>query len=266
MRKNINNKALFANKEKNNAFKRWFERQNLRINLNDFLLMIFTTITAIFLICLILKFSILFIILINIFIFYMVFVSLSILKKRNLKKKEEQLEYFLIILEGNLFVQANILNCIKKSIKEIEDPLKSEFQDVLDNYSRGLLFKDALKIMIKKSNSKLIELVLSGFIAAEEKGTDISKFINHQIEYIRGKRSLKNYISILSTGPRYSSYFIMLIPILSITIITFLNRSFIDYYLSSLGIIVSLYALSSFLVGFLLINKIINNLEKNISS
>ena len=120
------------------------------------------------------------------------------------------------------------------------------------------------RIMIKKSNSKLIELVLSGFIAAEEKGTDINKFINYQIDYIREKKSLKNYINILGAGPRYSSYFIMLIPILSIVIITLLNKNFIDYYLSNLGILVTLYALSSFFIGFLLINKVINNLERNI--
>ncbi|MDD3520717.1 MAG: type II secretion system F family protein [Actinomycetota bacterium] len=197
-------------------------------------------------------------------IFAIIFILLNIKKRRNINRKEEQLEYFLLSLSGNLFIQPNILNCIKNSINEIGEPLKNDFMEVLENYSRGLVFKDALRIMIKKNDSKLIEVVLSGFIAASEKGTDISKFINYQIEYIREKKSLKNYINILSTGPRYSSYFIMFIPIISILVITLINENFISYYLSGLGIIISIYAIGSFLIGFLLINKTINNLGKNI--
>jgi Flp pilus assembly protein TadB len=264
LKNNIANKDMLFKKDKRNILEEWFRELNLKIGLYDFLLIIFITVTLTFLICIILKFSILFIFFTCVLIISLTFIFLNIRKKRNISKKEEQLEYFLISLTGNLFSQPNILNCIKKSLNEIEEPLKSDFQEVLDNYSKGLIFKDALKIMVKKSNSKLIELVLSGFIAAEEKGTDISKFINYQVEYIREKKSLKNYINILSTGPKYSSYFIMLIPIISILIITFLNKNFIDYYLSNLGMIISLYAISSFLIGFLLINKIINNLGKNI--
>jgi len=264
LRKNIKYTDLHTRKRKTNIFEKWFENLNLKIEPHDFCLILFVISTLVFLMCMVFKLSILITLFVIFAIFLIIIIFLNFKKSRNINKKEEQLEYFLINLSGNLFSQPNILNCIKKSVNEIEEPLKSDFIEVLDNYSKGLIFKDALKIMIKKNNSKLIEIVLSGFIAASEKGTDISKFINYQIDYIREKKSLKNYINILSTGPKYSSYFIMFIPLISIIAIILINKNFISYYISSLGILVSIYALSSFLTGFFLINRIINNLGKNI--
>lgn len=265
LRNNIRPADLYKKHKKENKFERWYENFNLKIDLSDFLLILFVISTLSFLTCIILKLPLIITIFIIFTIFFIITVVLNIKKSRTLNKKEEQLEYFLISLSGNLFSQPNILNCIKKSVKEIDEPLKSDFMEVLENYSKGLVFKDALKIMIKKNDSRLIEMILSGFIAASDKGTDISKFINYQVDYIREKKSLKNYINILSTGPKYSSYFIMLIPVISILIVTLINKNFINYYLNGLGILISVYALISFLIGFLLINKIINNLGKNIS-
>ncbi len=264
LRKNIGQTDLYKKRKRRNGFEKWYESLNLKIDLSDFLLILFIIFTIFFLICITLKLSLLITVFIIIAIFSFITIFLNIQKTRTVSRKEEQLEYFLISLSGNLFSQPNILNCIKKSVNEIDEPLKGDFIEVLENYSKGLVFKDALKIMIKKNDSRLIEIILSGFIAANEKGTDINKFISCQIDYIREKKALKNYINILSTGPKYSSYFIMLIPIISIVIVTLINKNFITYYLSSIGIIVSIYALVSFFTGFLLINKIINNLGKNI--
>jgi len=262
-----NNKKKFVNKKRRNIgnkFERWFLSLNLRIDLNDFLLINFITSTFIFLICNIVKLSIVLNIFVLALIFSFIFVFLNLNKNRKISQKEEQLEYFLVSLSGNLYTNPNIINCIKKSIDRIDEPLKGDFVEVIDNYSKGLVFKEALKIMIEKNDSRLITNILSGFIAAYEKGTDLEYFIKYQIEYIREKKSLKSYINILSSGPKYSSYFIISIPIISIFIITIINKDFINYYIQGFGIFISFYAFSSFICGFLIINKIITNLGKNI--
>lgn len=208
-------------------------------------------------------FILVFIFFISILIFYIIINSIISYIRQ---KKENQLETFLIDLVGNLYGNPNILVSIRKSIEKTNSPLKSDLQIILDDCAKGILIKDALKNMINRNKSNLIEIVLMGIIAANEKGVDLVAFLNYQIEYLREKKSLNNYIKILSTGPKYTSYFIMIIPLISIFAVLLLNRNFISLYIEGIGMIVIIYSAASYIIGFLLINKIINNLNKSMLS
>ncbi|MCX6383379.1 MAG: type II secretion system F family protein [Actinobacteria bacterium] len=208
-------------------------------------------------------FILVFIFFTSILIFYIIINSIISYIRQ---KKENQLETFLIDLVGNLYGNPNILVSIRKSIEKTNSPLKSDLQIILDDCAKGILLKDALKNMINRNKSNLIEIVLMGIIAANEKGVDLVTFLNYQIEYLREKKSLNNYIKILSTGPKYTSYFIMIIPLISIFAVLLLNRNFISLYIEGIGLIVIIYSVASYIIGFLLINKIINNLNKSMLS
>lgn len=208
-------------------------------------------------------FILVFIFFTSILIFYIIINSIISYIRQ---KKENQLETFLIDLVGNLYGNPNILVSIRKSIEKTNSPLKSDLQIILDDCAKGILLKDALKNMINRNKSNLIEIVLMGIIAANEKGVDLVTFLNYQIEYLREKKSLNNYIKILSTGPKYTSYFIMIIPLISIFAVLLLNRNFISLYIEGIGMIVIIYSVASYIIGFLLINKIINNLNKSMLS
>lgn len=208
-------------------------------------------------------FILVFIFFTSILIFYIIINSIISYIRQ---KKENQLETFLIDLVGNLYGNPNILVSIRKSIEKTNSPLKSDLQIILDDCAKGILLKDALKNMINRNKSNLIEIVLMGIIAANEKGVDLVTFLNYQIEYLREKKSLNNYIKILSTGPKYTSYFIMIIPLISIFAVLLLNRNFISLYIEGIGMIVIIYSAASYIIGFLLINKIINNLNKSMLS
>lgn len=208
-------------------------------------------------------FILVFIFFTSILIFYIIINSIISYIRQ---KKENQLETFLIDLVGNLYGNPNILVSIRKSIEKTNSPLKSDLQIILDDCAKGILLKDALKNMINRNKSNLIEIVLMGIIAANEKGVDLVTFLNYQIEYLREKKSLNNYIKILSTGPKYTSYFIMIIPLISIFAVLLLNRNFISLYIGGIGMIVIIYSVASYIIGFLLINKIINNLNKSMLS
>ncbi len=177
-------------------------------------------------------------------------------------KKEEQMEQFLLDLNANLYSNPNVINCIIKAAQQIDHPLKREFEMVIDENRRGVLLNDCLRHMIQRNNSPLIETVLLGFMAANDKGADLIRFLDSQIAYMREKRSLRNYIHILSSGPRYTSYLIMLIPVASIFVLSLINRNFIQILFSDIGFAVMAYAAISYLAGIFLINKIVNIHEK----
>ena len=105
-------------------------------------------------------------------------------------------------------------------------------------------------------------MVISGFIASNEKGVDLIEYLKDQLDYIREKKSISSYIRILSSGPRYTSYIIMLIPVVVVCIVSLLNKNFAHSLLNGFGLGVLIYALLSYIAGFLIINRIVNLAEK----
>lgn len=236
----------------------WINKNNLNLDVKEFLILIFILFSLAFLVGLFFRLglvlSILFLI-VNIFLF---FIFINIRKKRENVKKEDQLEQFLLDLVGYLYGNPNILNCIQKTVEDMDYPLRKEFEIVLNDTRKGLLINEALRNMIIRNSSPLIEIVLTGFIAANDKGVDLIEFLKDQIEYIREKKNMERYIKILSSGPKYTSYLITLIPIVSIIIIVLINRDIIDILFTGVGILTLLYIVLSNIIGFFIINRVIN--------
>ncbi len=197
-------------------------------------------------------------ILLSVFSAFILFISINIRRKRENSKKEIQLEQFLLDLKGNLYSYPNILNSLEKTVLESEYPLKKDFEIVINDTRKGLLLGDALKNMMKRNSSYLIEVVLTGLIIANDKGVDLISFLDDQIDYLREKRSIDNYIKILSTGPKYTAYLIMLIPILAIIIVVFINKNIIEILFSGFGLVCLAYVILSNAIGIFLINRMVN--------
>ena len=153
------------------------------------------------------------------------FVLINIRRKKENMKKTAQLEQFLLDLKGNLYGNPNLLISLEKTIQFIGYPLKADFEIVINDTRRGLLLEEALKKMINLNSNYLIKVILKGIIVADQQGAELMTVIDEQIEYLREKRNIDNYIKIISTSPKYTAYIIMLLPILVIFTLIFINRN-----------------------------------------
>ncbi|MDD5622494.1 MAG: type II secretion system F family protein [Actinomycetota bacterium] len=241
-----------------NKIKVWINYNNLNLEVKEFLILIFILSSLLFLTGLFFGFGLLFSTFLLIAGIFLFFIFVNIRKKRSNIRKENQLEQFLLDLIGYLYGNPNILNCIQKTIEDAEYPLRREFEIVLNDTRKGLLLNEALRNMIIRNSSPLIETVLIGFIAANDKGVDLIEFLKDQVEYIREKRNMERYIKILSSGPKYTSYLITLIPIISIIVIILINKDIMEILFTGIGILTLVYILLSNIVGFFIINRIIN--------
>ncbi len=250
-------------KHRSNKIDEWVFKNSFGLRSRDFFLLLFVVLSMIFTVTILFKINILFSLLICV-VFFVAFINIfKLLSHRKNQKKEKQLEHFLIDLIGNMYANPNILNGIENTIKEIDQPLKNEFEKVIDDTRRGMLLKESLLRVVKRNDSRLIELVITSLVIADDKGVDVIEFLKDQVAYIRHRRALENYIKILSSGPRYTSYIIVAIPMAAIVIILFINKNFLDLYLSGIGMVLIGYSLLSYLVGFLIINRMTNFLNKN---
>jgi Flp pilus assembly protein TadB len=236
----------------------WLMKNNINLEIEEFFIIISILMSLLIIIGIFTAPNIIISFLLSIFLVFIIFIFINMRKKRENLKKEIQLEQFLLDLKGDLYGNQNILNSLEHTVSETEYPLRKDFELVINDTKRGLLLGEALKNMVKKNSSCLIEIVLSGLIVANDKGADIISFLTDQIEYIREKRAIDNYIKILSTGPKYTAYLIMLIPVAAIIVVILINKNIIDILFSSFGIISLVYVVSSNAIGIFLINRLLN--------
>jgi len=253
----ISNSAKRGNKLIN-KINIWLMKNNINLEIEEFFIIISILMSLLIIIGIFTAPNIIISFLLSIFLVFVLFIFINMRKKRENLKKEIQLEQFLLDLKGDLYGNQNILNSLEHTVSETEYPLKKDFELVINDTKRGLLLGEALRNMVKKNSSCLIEIVLSGLIVANDKGADIISFLTDQIEYIREKRATDNYIKILSTGPKYTAYLIMLIPVAAIIVVILINKNIIDILFSSFGIISLVYVVSSNAIGIFLINRLLN--------
>ena len=236
----------------------WLMKNNINLEIEEFFIIISILMSLLIIIGIFTAPNIIISFLLSIFLVFIIFIFINMRKKRENFKKEVQLEQFLLDFKGNLYGNQNILNSLEQTVSETEYPLRKDFELVINDTKRGLLLDEALRNMVKRNSSCLIEIVLSGLIVANDKGADIISFLTDQIEYIREKRAIDNYIKILSTGPKYTAYLIMLIPVAAIIVIIMINNNIIDILFSSFGIISLVYVVLSNAIGIFLINRLLN--------
>jgi tight adherence protein B len=247
--------------ETGNVFTRienWLLINGVRIPLQNFMLILLFLISAILLTSVFFKAGILMFFMASAITVFFIYISIDFKGRRVIKKKEDQLESVMIDMVTVLHVNSNIQKALKKAAESAEDPIRRDLELVIEDTQKGLLLNEALLNMLKKNRSRLIHIVITGLVAANEKGVDLIEFLKSQIEYLREKKSLANYIRILSTGPRYTSYIIIVIPQVVLLVASILNPDFTSLLFSMTGRIVLIYSAISYLIGFLLINRIVS--------
>jgi Flp pilus assembly protein TadB len=260
---NVNNSPVSGGRKTiSGRLSSWLVKNNIRADVVTFVLIFLVALSLIFTVSIFFKNGILIFISVSIFLSLAAYIFMDIRGRKILQKKEDQLEGFLIDLTGNLYANPNVLISMQKTLELAEDPLKSEFETVIEDTRRGILLNEALFGMIERNKSEIIRMVISGFIASNEKGVDLIEYLKDQLDYIREKKSISSYIRILSSGPRYTSYVIMLIPVAVVCIVSLLNKNFAQSLLNGFGLGVLIYALLSYIAGFLIINRIVNLAEK----
>ncbi len=260
---NLNKKGILNNRGLISKINYWLQKNSISLGAREFMILIIIILSLVFTACLAFAINLMIPILLSAVILFLMFIFIDLRGRKENLKKEDQLENFLLDLIGNLYANPNITLGIQKTLESAEYPLKRDFEIVIDDVRKGILLNDALRSMVKRNSSNIIEVVLTGLVVANEKGTDLIDFLKDQIDYTREKKSINNYIKILSSGPKYTSYIIMLIPVASIIIASLINKNFISSLLSGIGIAILIYAGISYFLGFLFINRIINFGEEN---
>lgn len=186
---------------------------------------------------------------------------LNLKKERRKEKCEKQMEGFLIDLSGILAPIPNIIEALKKSTVNLDQPLKSEIlKTINDVISGNLSLKASLRNLSRRFDDKgLVNMFSIALIQADKIGTkDTGRLLKRYADIARRNQKMKFEANAKLSYSRTQKN-ILLIGVVIIYILAFiLNPSYIGFYKTKAGIFLLIYSIISISLGVYLLNRLTN--------
>lgn len=182
-------------------------------------------------------------------------------KEKRKEKVEKQMEGFLIDLSGILGPIPNILEALKQSIETLDQPLKDEIlETVNDVISANLSVEDSLRNLSKRfDDSGLVNIFCVAMIQANKIGTkDTGRILKRYADIARRNQRIKTEAIAKLSYARTQKNILILGVILIYILVFIMNPGYINFYRTSLGLWIMAYSIISIGLGLYILNKLTN--------
>lgn len=143
--------------------------------------------------------------------------------------------------------------------KETQGPLGKEYRRTLREVNLGVTTEQALQNLINRVKNDDLELMISSVLIQRSIGGNLAEIFDKIADTIRQRIRMKGEVKVLTAQGRVSSWIIGLMPIALILVITLLNPNFLNmFFTTTIGRILLAGAAVSEIIGFVIINKIVN--------
>lgn len=186
-----------------------------------------------------------------------------ILVKNAHKKREElfnkQLSESLVIMGNSLRGGFTFLQAMESVATDMQPPISSEFAKVIREIHFGVKQDAALTHMVERAKSKDLELLVSAVLTSQQVGSNLSEILDTISETIGDRIKIKQEIRVLTSQGRISGIIIGALPIVIILAIMVLNPEyFAGFFESFIGKILIALSIVLEVIGFAVINKIVD--------
>jgi Flp pilus assembly protein TadB len=186
---------------------------------------------------------------------------LNLKKERRKAKVEKQMEGFLIDLSGILAPIPNIIEALKKSTENLDQPLKEEILKTISDVTSGnLSLKKSLRNLSRRFDDRgLVNMFSIALIQADKIGTkDTGKLLKRYADIARRNQRIKFEANAKLSYSRTQKN-ILLIGVVIIYIFTFiLTPQYIRFYTTKVGIFLLIYSIISISLGLYILDRLTN--------
>ena len=180
------------------------------------------------------------------------------------KQKRQQL--FNKQLGDSLVVMSNCMKsgytfqqALESISSDMQPPISIEFARVLREIRYGVKQEDALNHMVQRVENKDLALLVSAVVVSSQVGANLSDILDNIAETIRDRIKIRDEVRVLSTQGRFSGMIIGLLPVVIVLILMVINPTYILTFLqSSLGKIMIVVSIVLEIIGFTIINRIVD--------
>lgn len=141
--------------------------------------------------------------------------------------------------------------------REGTPPCSEEFGQILQELSLGGDLEEALARLILRVNSEDARLLATAVAVQRRTGGNLIEVLGQMGQMLRERERLRREVLVLTTAPRISGYVVALLPLVTVVVMYFTSRYYIDTLLSEpLGRLAAAVGASLVLVGLYLNHRI----------
>lgn len=146
---------------------------------------------------------------------------------------------------------------IKFAGEESPDPLGPEFARVYDEQRLGMEMRGALLALQERVSILDCRMFVTALLLQRETGGNLAEVLTNLATLMRERVGLRGQIDALTAEPKMSAVVLGLMPVALFVIVASINRDYMaPLWTTPGGRLLSLYALVSIVLGYLLMKKI----------
>ncbi len=183
---------------------------------------------------------------------------LSSAAKRRQNRFMEQLPDTLQLIAGTLKAGYGVLQAIDTVVKEVSDPMSSEFQRALTEARLGLPLEDSLASMADRIGNDDFRWVVVAMNIQRQVGGNLAELLETVAETLRGREQVRRQVDVLTAEGRLSAIILFALPIGLFGYLLIVNPEYmLTLFTHPIGIFMLLGVLLLMTIGWLWIRNMI---------
>jgi len=181
------------------------------------------------------------------------------IEKQKIEKFNKQLIEAIKLVSNSLKAGASLSQGIESIINNSKSPLADEFKEVKNEIMLGISFDTALTNLSKRIKSKDLELFVTTVNIARETGGNLPEILETITQTMIERNKLQGKIKALTSQGKLSGWIVSFMPFILMLIFYFMAPELLNpMFTTFTGIIMIVFVIFMVIIGFLLINKIVN--------
>jgi tight adherence protein B len=169
-----------------------------------------------------------------------------------------QLPDTLQLLAGTLKAGYGVLQAIDTVVKEVEDPMSSEFQRALTEARLGLPLEDSLDAMAERVGTDDFRWVVVAMNIQRQVGGNLAELLETVAETLRGREQVRRQIQVLSAEGRLSAIILFALPFGLLGYLLLVNPEYLTpLFANTIGLFMIGGAVLLMLLGWVWIRRLI---------
>lgn len=178
---------------------------------------------------------------------------------KKLRQFNNQLADILLVLANSLKAGFSLLQAMEMASQEMPDPISSEIKTTLKEMTYGESTEVALQNFTKRVKSRDLDLMVTAILIQRQIGGNLAEILLNIHGTIQERLQIQGEIKSLTAQGKLSGYFVGLLPFIMGIIITMMQPTYLlALFNSTIGIIMVSAGLCSQVIGFIVINRIVN--------
>ena len=182
---------------------------------------------------------------------------LKVLKRQRGNKINKQLMDALILLSNSLKSGMDIVQGFEMVSKDLRPPISEEFALVIKNYNLGTPFERSLEMMEERVDSRLLSYMVKAIVLQRQVGGNLTKIFERIVENIREESKLEEKLQAMTAQQRIQAIVVGIMPWIMVGVMfIFQPDTMINFYTTTVGVIVLLFCILWIFIGIKAVNKL----------